>query len=170
MKELDDFTVERLERLIAIAAALGCATLDGSEVAALARIALAAKTTKPVAITDKSEITGLTEPGWVGNFMEPNFKGVDKGDEVYLYTAPVLNSPVIPGNRKAFEECYSNAPNFTDNENWAWHFWKLSRESLVVELPQASDPADMFVSHVYDSSEVDKAIRAIGIRIKEEGI
>ncbi|MFV8874515.1 hypothetical protein ABQ345_14055 [Serratia fonticola] len=52
----------------------------------------------------------------------------------------------------------------------AWEWWQKGRESLVVELPQAHDPADMFVSHVYDSAEVDKALRAIGIRIKGEGV
>ena len=95
MKELDDFTVERLEKLIHLDGS-GCVVYDAGVVGALARIALAAKTAEPVGITDKSEITNLSEPGWVGNFMEPNFKGVDKGDEVYLYTAPVLNSPELP--------------------------------------------------------------------------
>ncbi|WP_447874762.1 hypothetical protein [Serratia fonticola] len=94
MKELDDFTVERLEKLIHLDGS-GCVAYDAGVVGALARIALAAKTAKPVAITDKSEITNLSEPGWVGNFLEPNFKGVDKGDEVYLYTSPILNSQEI---------------------------------------------------------------------------
>ncbi|WP_447886788.1 hypothetical protein [Serratia fonticola] len=97
MKELDDFTVERLQAFIDKPLDNG---FTRDEQMLLARIALAAKTAQPVGITDKSEITNLSEPGWVGNFMEPNFKGVDKGDEVYLYTSPFLNSPVIPDGWK----------------------------------------------------------------------
>lgn len=88
-------------------------------------------------------------------------------------------------SRKAFEAKIREDMLFTDEElawqperncyviygvHLAWWAWRASRESLAVELPQAHDPADMFVSHVYDSAEVDKAIRAIGIRIKGEGV
>lgn len=59
----------------------------------LARIALAALTAKPVAVTDTAEINGLDDPSWVGNFLPVGFKGIDDGTEVLLYTAPTV--PVI---------------------------------------------------------------------------
>lgn len=67
-------------------------------------------------------------------------------------------------SRKAFEECYLNAPNFTDNESWAWTFWQLSRESLVVELPDCDDHDATW--QYQDACE--ERLRAIGIRIKGE--
>ena len=88
MKELKEFTVERLSEI-----AMDAYEADPSndEMQSLAKIALTAKQAKPVAITDRGEVYGLAESGWVGNFMPPDYKGVDEGDEVYLYTTPPLN-------------------------------------------------------------------------------
>ncbi|WP_447887682.1 DUF551 domain-containing protein [Serratia fonticola] len=49
MKELDDFTVERLEKLIHLDGS-GCVVYDAGVVGALARIALAAKTAEPLRV------------------------------------------------------------------------------------------------------------------------
>ncbi|MBH3213211.1 hypothetical protein I5N05_07615 [Serratia marcescens] len=49
-----------------------------------------------------------------------------------------------------------------------WKAWKASRASIVVELPEKNDPADMFVSNAYDAEEVAAAIRSIGLSIKGE--
>ncbi|HFV9295536.1 TPA: hypothetical protein ACIAIE_005442 [Serratia fonticola] len=71
-------------------------------------------------------------------------------------------------SRKAFEECYLNAPNFTDNESWAWTFWQKSRDSLVVELP---DEDDYVMDEALDClRDCKQSLRSIGIRIKGEGV
>lgn len=59
----------------------------------LVAIALASLTAVPVAVTDISEINDLKNEGWIGNFLAPEFQGVDSEDRVYLYTAPPV--PVI---------------------------------------------------------------------------
>ena len=124
MKELKEFTVELLEQIIE-----GKTEAWGNQVISLAKIALAAKQANPVAITDRGEISGLAESGWVGNFMPPDYKGVDEGDEVYLYTTPPLNHaeqhldmatpdgwkfvPIEPTveMREAFHESYEDFEN-----------------------------------------------------------
>lgn len=53
----------------------------------LARIALASLEAEAVGITDRSEIECLKR-GEMANVMPPDYKGVDAGDEVYVYTAP----------------------------------------------------------------------------------
>ena len=57
------------------------------------QIALASLNAVPVAVTDISEIDDLKNEGWIGNFLAPEFQGVDSEDRVYLYTAPPV--PVI---------------------------------------------------------------------------
>ena len=54
-------------------------------------VALASLNAKPIAVTDISEIDDLKNEGWVGNFLAPDFQGIDSEDRVYLYTFP----PVI---------------------------------------------------------------------------
>ncbi len=81
MKALDSFTVERLEELGA-----GAMFFTGDEVAALARIALAAKRAEPVA--------------WFSNGAYYNTGRAALKDQAEnptpLYTTPQLNSPEIP--------------------------------------------------------------------------
>lgn len=111
INDLEQFSEERLIEISRFKQA--------SELAALARIALAAKQAKPVAITDRAEIAGLSEAGWVGNFMATSYKGVDKGDEVWLYTTPqpahteqdgwIKCSERMPGKSDEYYMTYSTA-------------------------------------------------------------
>ena len=48
---------------------------------------------KPIGITDRSEIECLKR-GEMANVMPPDYKGVDAGDEVFVYTAPT--APAVP--------------------------------------------------------------------------
>ncbi|EPG4624264.1 hypothetical protein KSS43_002547 [Citrobacter koseri] len=48
---------------------------------------------KPIGITDRSEIECLKR-GEMANVMPPDYKGVDAGDEVFVYTAPP--APAVP--------------------------------------------------------------------------
>ncbi|MCW1435515.1 DUF551 domain-containing protein [Citrobacter freundii] len=50
-------------------------------------VAIASFGAEPVGITDRNEIECLKR-GEMANVMPPDYKGVDKGDEVYIYTAP----------------------------------------------------------------------------------
>jgi hypothetical protein len=94
MKELDDFTVERLEQLINFAHENGTLHAIRTEWQALAKIALAVKSAEPVAwqlthidgrviIERDKRIADLFEM-FNGNVCMP------------LYAAPVLNSPELP--------------------------------------------------------------------------
>lgn len=56
-------------------------------------IALASLTAKPACVTDIQDIEDMKIEGWIGNFMAPDFQGVDTEDRVYLFTAPPV--PVI---------------------------------------------------------------------------
>ncbi|MFV8849563.1 DUF551 domain-containing protein [Serratia fonticola] len=83
MKELDDFTVERLTEL---------STRENlPEVAALARIALAAKTAEPVGSFHiyEGQVDGTTD------YVKDGEWPIDTG-ELLVYAAPVLNSPELP--------------------------------------------------------------------------
>ncbi|WP_145512485.1 hypothetical protein [Yersinia kristensenii] len=84
MKELDIFTVERLEELGA-----GAMFFTGDEVAALARIALAAKSAEPVAwvVGDATLYNSDTVEAYAKRSGLPVSP---------LYTTPQLNSPEIP--------------------------------------------------------------------------
>lgn len=53
----------------------------------MARALLAVLDAKPVGITDNAEVECLLR-GEMANVMPPNYRGVDKGDEVYIYTVP----------------------------------------------------------------------------------
>ena len=48
---------------------------------------------EPIGITDRSEIECLKR-GEMANVMPPDYKGVDAGDEVFVYTAPP--APAVP--------------------------------------------------------------------------
>lgn len=60
---------------------------DGTNTLAALRIALASLEAGPVGVTDSSEIECLKR-GEMANVMPPDYKGVDAGDEVFVYTAP----------------------------------------------------------------------------------
>lgn len=90
MKELDDFTVERLEKLIHLDGS-GCAVYDAGIVGALARIALAAKTAEPV-----TWWTGPEQAGEMESFHDHETGSHQIPLVPALYSAPVLNSPELP--------------------------------------------------------------------------
>lgn len=85
---------------------------------------LASRGAKPIGITDRSEIECLKR-GEMANVMPPDYKGVDAGDEVFVYTTPP--APVAIDERAAF-----NAWNNEDNlpiagvgaKNAAWLAWQ----------------------------------------------
>lgn len=54
---------------------------------------LASRGAKPIGITDRSEIECLKR-GEMANVIPPDYKGVDAGDEVFVYTTPP--APVVP--------------------------------------------------------------------------
>lgn len=87
MKELDDFTVERLQAFIDKPLDNG---FGRAEQMALVRIALAAKTAKPVAyLTFKGHLIHAGDPR-LSEYSNPG----------PLYAAPVLNSPELPDGWK----------------------------------------------------------------------
>lgn len=91
MKELDDFTVERLQAFIDKPLDNG---FTREEQMALARIALAAKTSEESCVRLEVNVGGNT---WVECSTEAFNRRKDAGDMVRrLYESPVLNSPVIP--------------------------------------------------------------------------
>ncbi|MBP1035865.1 hypothetical protein J8631_09865 [Serratia fonticola] len=92
IKELDDFTVERLQAFIDKPLDNG---FTRDEQMLLARIALAAKTAEPVAY--------LTYKGYLIHAADPKLS--EYSDPWPLYDAPPLNSPAIPdGWTKCSEE------------------------------------------------------------------
>ncbi|EOZ3194605.1 hypothetical protein ACQL2C_003014 [Yersinia enterocolitica] len=88
MKELDSFTVERLEEL---------STKENiPEVAALARIALAAKRAEPI-YQCQSGVCTFDDIEWVWDDCDKGFyEQYDPTRRRIVYTTPQLNSPEIP--------------------------------------------------------------------------
>ncbi|EKN4704220.1 hypothetical protein LGL88_12165 [Yersinia ruckeri] len=84
MKELEQFTVERLEGLIGDAETWSFVKLPSRELKALARIALAAKRAEPAIIFN--EPNSLAYRNLIGNFPVGT----------KFYTTPQLNYPEIP--------------------------------------------------------------------------
>lgn len=84
MKELDSFTVDRLEEITELKAL--SFPPSHAEIAALARIALAAKMAEPVAY--------VTYKGYLIHAGDPKLS--QYSDPYPLYDAPPLNSPEIP--------------------------------------------------------------------------
>lgn len=91
--------------------------------------AIAAFDADPVGITDKNEIDCLKR-GEMANVMPPDYKGVDKGDEVYIYTTPP--APVVPYEMKEFlrlVECMLvdyRENNFGHASEWIRHISSAS--------------------------------------------
>ncbi len=95
MKELDSFTVERLEELGA-----GAMFFTGDEVATLARIALAAKRAEPV-YQYQSGVCTFDDIEWVWDDCDKGFyEQYDPTRRRIVYTTPQLNSPEIPDGWK----------------------------------------------------------------------
>ncbi|WP_145515535.1 hypothetical protein [Yersinia aleksiciae] len=97
MKELDSFTVERLEKWIAAGEAAkdhhDGVRVDGECLAALATIALAAKRAEPVAwVVGDEEIADFKNGREVCVMRDCDD---EKLDYLPLYTTPQLNSPEV---------------------------------------------------------------------------
>lgn len=102
MKELDSFTVERLEGLIGDAETWSFVKLPSRELKALARIALAAKRAEPV-YQYQSGICNDQFDGfdWVWDDCDKGFYEQYAADRRRIvYTTPQLNSPEIPDGWK----------------------------------------------------------------------
>ncbi|MDR7875763.1 hypothetical protein, partial [Yersinia mollaretii] len=105
---LDSFTVERLEELIKSASLEPCDAepiydnVQVRELAALARIALAAKRAEPVAWTSQRSLETKNKIVAFTDDMSALDYGTANGwaDIVELYTTPQLNSPEIPDGWK----------------------------------------------------------------------
>lgn len=79
-------------------------------------------------------------------------------------------------SRQQFEEVFSKEhPNETDSltdfliKDTAWNFWKLSRDSLEVELPDLGDVIldDYFIDGYNDALEDVKAVLLDnGVKVK----
>lgn len=93
---LSDYRLHRISDILSKAAAqsdggnLGYAMSDA--VKAFDEL-LEVRGAKPIGITDRSEIECLKR-GEMANVMPPDYKGVDAGDEVFVYTAPP--APAVP--------------------------------------------------------------------------
>ncbi|MFO3730364.1 hypothetical protein [Citrobacter koseri] len=74
---------------------------------------LALRGAKPIGITDRSEIECLKR-GEMANVMPPDYKGVDAGDEVFVYTTPP--APVVM-RRYIFEKWWESQ-NGTPLDGW----------------------------------------------------
>ncbi|WP_145577017.1 hypothetical protein [Yersinia alsatica] len=96
MKELDSFTVERLEEIIAEEGYSAMRTPKNDEVRALARIALAAKRAEPV-YQYQSGVCTFDDIEWVWDDCDKGFyEQYDPTRRRIVYTTPQLNSPEIP--------------------------------------------------------------------------
>lgn len=90
MRELDYFTVERLQRIIRNAEGVASPTyfeVSPADIEALARIALAAKTAEPVYWEIAGNLFTTKEDA-----LKPGYRGTPEP----LYEEPVLNSPELP--------------------------------------------------------------------------
>ncbi len=89
MKELDSFTVERLEELTALSF-----PPSHHELTALARIALAAKRAEPVGYLEQNHLDYLRSGSDADIWPEGG------AGDIPVYLAPQLNSPEIPDSWK----------------------------------------------------------------------
>lgn len=83
---------------------------------------------EPVGVTDRSEIACLMR-GEMANVMPPDYKGVDKGDEVFLYAAPqfqpVSNPYTLPDGwvmmpselTSGMQGAWDSAPNGNEDDD-----------------------------------------------------
>lgn len=93
-------------------------------------IALASLEADVIGITDRSEIECLKR-GEMANVMPPDYKGVDSGDEVYVYTAPP--APVVPDELagKSFEYIANKFQVSISDAQWILVGWNACREAML---------------------------------------
>ncbi|MBN1085583.1 hypothetical protein JNO12_12605 [Erwinia aphidicola] len=90
------------------------------EIELMGRALLAVLDAKQVGITDNAEIECLLR-GETANVMPPNYRGVDKGGEVYIYATPPVAS-VPDALREAVNAIY-----FTDSSDYFSALWSIVR-------------------------------------------
>ncbi|WP_145579760.1 DUF551 domain-containing protein [Yersinia vastinensis] len=98
MKDLDSFTVERLEEIIAEEGYSAMITPKNDEVRALARIALAAKRAEPVGyLCEWDNGNQVIYYGEAGDALDDDWSSQPSVHKnLPIYTTPQLNSPEIP--------------------------------------------------------------------------
>lgn len=85
-------------------------TVGSIEITTIARALLAVLDAKPVGVTDNAELECLLR-GEKANVMPTNYRGVDKGNEVYIYAIPpAANVPEITKVAKAMREWIDAIP------------------------------------------------------------
>ncbi|EPU0352482.1 hypothetical protein ACVT81_004372 [Yersinia enterocolitica] len=123
MKELDSFTVERLEEFIRQPLENG---LTRSEQMELARIALAAKRAEPVYQYHTGIINEEGDIDWYWVDCDKGFYSqYDNQHRRIVYTTPQLNSPEIPEGwklvpteiTKAMRDAWDSAPNGHEDDD-----------------------------------------------------
>ncbi|CNL32467.1 Uncharacterised protein [Yersinia frederiksenii] len=125
MKELDSFTVERLEGLIGDAETWSFVKVPARELKALARIALAAKRAEPV-YQYQSGVCTFDDIEWVWDDCDKGFyEQYDPTRRRIVYTTPQLNSPeMLEGWKlvpieitKAMRDAWDSAPNGHEDDD-----------------------------------------------------
>ncbi|EKN3982640.1 hypothetical protein NUF81_004467 [Yersinia enterocolitica] len=119
MKELDSFTVERLEEIIAEEGYSAMRTPKNDEVRALARIALAAKRAEPVGYLEQNHLDYLRSGSDADIWPEGG------AGDIPVYLAPQLNSPEIPDGwklvpieiTKTMRDAWDSAPNCHEDDD-----------------------------------------------------
>ncbi|HDY4893765.1 TPA: DUF551 domain-containing protein [Yersinia enterocolitica] len=120
MKELDSFTVERLEEIIAEEGYSAMITPKNDEVRALARIALAAKRAEPVYQYHTGIINEEGDIDWYWVDCDKGFYSqYDNQHRRIVYTTPQLNSQVPLGS---WINCSDQMP---ESQQWGlvWAKW-----------------------------------------------
>ncbi|QYG85016.1 hypothetical protein [Citrobacter koseri] len=83
---------------------------------------LASRGAKPIGITDRSEIECLKR-GEMANVIPPDYKGVDAGDEVFVYTtppAPVVQEDLLSMAASAIEDLLEHTDPNTNYYSGVW--------------------------------------------------
>ncbi|EPT9751415.1 hypothetical protein ACVTT8_004150 [Yersinia enterocolitica] len=120
MKELDSFTVERLEEITELKAL--SFPPSHHELAALARIALAAKRAEPI-YQYQSGVCTFDDIEWVWDDCDKGFyEQYDPTRRRIVYTTPQLNSPdgykLVPTEiTKAMRDAWDSAPNCHEDDD-----------------------------------------------------
>jgi hypothetical protein len=106
---------------------------------------------EPVGVTDRSEIACLMR-GEMANVMPPDYKGVDKGDEVFLYAAPKLQpvsnpytlpDEMTPEMMRAVQLNSELGAYATSNLTGAYtlfgEFWRVAYRAAKAQSSRASE-------------------------------
>ncbi|HDT2082740.1 TPA: hypothetical protein RCG81_003966 [Enterobacter roggenkampii] len=131
---------------------------DDSNTLAALRYALASLEAEVVGITDSSEIECLKR-GEMANVMPPDYKGVDAGDEVFVYTAPPAPANAEPvawlwSHRKHPSEVTLVRPEDDERaESAHWSGWNC--QALYAAPPAPDSVPDEDLLHMAASAIED---------------